>query len=93
MGHQPSKTLVILSQNLLRLMEGHATLKNDSQLAKPAKMDQKTIWRIVNKMNEPSIDKVEKLAKAFGVEPWELLVPGLDPEHRPTLTTKEEAHS
>lgn len=39
-----------------------------------------------------AIDKLDGVAKAFGVETWQLLVPGMDPRtNRPQLVTNEQA--
>lgn len=39
-----------------------------------------------------AIDKLDGVAKAFGVEVWQLFVPGMDPRScRPQLVTEEEA--
>lgn len=39
-----------------------------------------------------AIDKLDGVAKAFGVEVWQLFVPGMDPRgHRPTLATEDQS--
>lgn len=89
MAKMPSKALRVLSENLERLIAAHPELNTQPKLAKEAKIDQKTVYRIVTKQNEPSLDKLEKLAKALGVEPWQLLVPGLQPAALPVLAEVE----
>ena len=37
----------------------------------------------------PKVDSVEVLAEAFGVQPWQLLVPNMDPFNPPTLSSDE----
>ena len=34
-----------------------------------------------------SIDQLDTLAKVYGLEPWQLLVPNLDPTNPPMLAT------
>lgn len=91
MAKMPSKALQVLSQNLERLIAAHPELNTQPKLAARAKVDQKTVYRIVAKQNEPSIDKVEKLARALGLDgAWQLLVPNLKPAEIPTLAGVEE---
>lgn len=87
MAKKPSKALTVLSQNLQRLLEARQTTQ--PELARRAKVDQKTVWRIVRMENEPSVDKLEKLAAVLQVETWQLLVPNLDPQHLPDLVREE----
>jgi plasmid maintenance system antidote protein VapI len=90
MAKKPSHALEILAANLQRMMAASAEYDTQPKLARQAKMDQKTISRIVNKQNEPSIDKLEKLAKVFHLEPWQMLVPGLAANRKPQLVEQEE---
>lgn len=85
MAKKPSRSLQVLAENLERLMGASLDLNSQPRLAARTKIDQKTIWRILHRQNEPSIDKVEKIAAAFGFEPWQLLVPKLDPLNKPEL--------
>lgn len=48
-------------------------------------LDQTTVGRIENAAIATTIDKVALLAKAFGVEPWQLFVEGFDPKRPPAL--------
>ncbi|AEG94426.1 helix-turn-helix domain-containing protein [Ramlibacter tataouinensis] len=89
MAKVPSKALQVLAANLERLIAEHKELNSQPKLAAAAKIDQKTVYRIVTKQNEPSTDKLEKLAKALGVQTWQLLVPGLKPGALPELAVKE----
>lgn len=88
---KPSKTLQVLSENLVRLMASSVEFSSDGRVAAKAKIDQKTIWRIVHRQNEPSIDKVEKIAGVFGLQAWQLLVPDMEPTHPPEVAVHEEA--
>ena len=65
----------------------------DSQkkVATKAKVDQKTVSRILLLQNEPSIDKLERIAAVFGFEAWQLLVPTFDPLSPPVLAEEVTA--
>ena len=53
---------------------------------------QATIGRILNKESENTrIDTIAKIAKAYGLEPWMLLVPGMDPGNPPVLQPVTQA--
>lgn len=93
-AHMPSKDEHIsrmlqdiretLAQNVLALMESRK-MTADAQLAKCAGVDQKTIWRIKNKTQAPTTEKLELIARAFGLHAWQLLIPGLDPANPPVF--------
>lgn len=95
MGKPPSKALQVLAQNLTALIAANKKLNKEPstepKLAAMAKVDQKTVYRITHAQNEPSIDKIEKLAKQFGLQAWQLLVPKLVPSAPPELAVKEKA--
>lgn len=44
-----------------------------------------TAQRILSAETSIGVDVLADLARKLGVEPWQLCVPGLDPERRPTL--------
>ena len=44
-----------------------------------------TAQRILNENTNIGFDILERLAKALGVQPWQLLVSDLDPQQMPTL--------
>lgn len=93
-AHMPSKDEHIsrmlqdiretLAQNVLALMESRR-MTADSALAKLAGVDQKTVWRIKKKEQSLTIDKLELIARAFGLHAWQLLIPGLDPANPPVF--------
>lgn len=82
---QPSVALQVLSKNLQSLQAANPSLSSDAKLAKRAGMDQKTVWRVVNMATEPTSNQISKLAAAFGLAPWQLLVPDLNPSNEPVL--------
>ena len=73
----------ILSTNLSKLMAAHLTLTTQAKVAKEAKVDQKTISRIILKTHSCGVENLEAIAAAFELQSWQLLVPGLDPKSPP----------
>lgn len=69
-------------------MQGSKEYNAQAAVARKAKVDQKTISRIIHKTNEPSLDKLERIAAVFGLQPWQMLVPGLEPSSPPVLATE-----
>lgn len=63
-----------LSGNVEWLLRNTA---HDSQpkLAKQAKLDQKTVGRMLNNSNAATLDSIQALAVALKIEPWQLLAP------------------
>lgn len=88
----------VLRTNLKALMakalrEGNPDLGRQIRLGKKARVGQATIGRILSDEGEDSgVETVAKLAGAFGLEPWQLMVPGMDPGNPPVLqpVTKAE---
>ena len=67
----------ILAQNINRLMESRYREESNRsmKLAKDSGMSLSNVQRILSRQQGASIDKVEALAKAFGLPPFQLLVP------------------
>lgn len=91
MPENASAALNILADNLDRLRAWNAALNTQSAIGRAAKVDQKTVGRILNKAHEPQLNVVAKLAKAFGLEAWQMLVPDLDPENPQQLASAKDA--
>lgn len=72
------QTRQILARNVLILM----TLREWSQadLEKRAGVSQKTVSNVLNRRQSTQLDIIEKLAAAFKVEPFQLLLPNLFPQ-------------
>lgn len=87
----------VLSQNLQTLMKAHPTLKAIKKVADATKdfrlndedvhLSNGKVGRIAAGSHTTDIDALYSLAKAFSLEPWQLLVPDLNPERLPALTT------
>lgn len=87
----------VLRRNLKALMDkakkdGDRELGSQIRLGKRAGVAQATIGRILSSEGEnASIETVSSLARAFGLESWQLLVAGLDPTNPPVLQPVSKA--
>jgi transcriptional regulator with XRE-family HTH domain len=96
--HAPDQSALAITvgQNLTALMRATKGLPNDKDLSSNPRLDNKVklgtsaLSRIRNGVGNPTLSTIEALAKAFGVEPWHLMVPGFDPKHLPTLQPLSE---
>lgn len=82
----------VLWANVQALMVHKYGTENLTRLAAEAKIGPGTVTRIKKADTSVGLDVLEKLSKTFGVEPWQLLVPGMEPENPPVLqpVTKAE---
>lgn len=78
-----STTAKVLGANLSALMAAHTELKSNPTVAKKTGMSSSTIHRMRHGQVDATLRTLEKLAAAFSVRPWELLVPSFDPANRP----------
>ena len=74
----------VLAVNLQRLMEHHSVV-SQSDLARRCKVDQTTISRILARKNAAQIDKIQAIARVFGLDAWQMLTPGFDPANPPVV--------
>lgn len=86
----------VLAENVNRLMTHHWGAVNKSRLARDAaerdpvtgqvlaKAGQGTHDRLLDESKDVGIAVVRRIARAFHLQAWQLLVPNLDPEHPPT---------
>lgn len=86
----------VLAQNLAALMAAHPLLTSQQAVAAAAKragytVDQKTVSRVLRAEVSVQLVTLEALARAFEVEPYQLLVPGLDPRNPQVLRRLSEA--
>ena len=75
----------VLWQNVKALMDARYGKENLTRLAADAKIGPGTATRIKEQKTSVGLDVLEQIAKAFGVEPWQLLVPGMDATNPPVL--------
>jgi DNA-binding phage protein len=76
---------VELAANLAALMAATEDLRTQAAVGKRAGVDQRTVGRILNREHSPNLLQIQKLAAAFGLQPWQLLVPHLDPANPPVV--------
>lgn len=81
----PENLRGVLARNLATVMENVPALGSQSKIAEKAKIGQTTVGRIARTEVSATIDNIEALARAIHVQPWQLLVPGLNPVAPPTL--------
>lgn len=86
----------VLADNLKRLMAHRYGEENQSELARESKVSQATIGRIMRQEVSAGVVNIAKLARAFGLNAWQLTVPDLDPKSPPVLrklnATEEELY-
>jgi len=88
----PADALEVLARNLRALMATHPALRTQATVAKAAGVDQRTVGRCLNQEHAPSVVQLGKLAGAYRLEAWQLLVPDLDPADLPaTVLTRSQA--
>lgn len=49
------------------------------------KLSYKTVERTIAQTTEPALNTVEAIARVYGLEAWQLLIPGLQPGERPEM--------
>lgn len=80
-------TKTVLARNLRYLMGDRGWDQVD--LAKKSGVSQKTVSNILNEMKVPGLDTVDKLAGAFGLNLWQLIMPGLVDDLRSPTSIRE----
>lgn len=80
-----SNTTKVLAENLGRLMRFHHDLDSNPKLSKKSGLGLGTISRLRNGDVDPNLATLESLAGAFGLSPWQMLVPHMDPANTPAL--------
>lgn len=85
-------TSQILADNLRKLMKASKDLTSQADVGAKAGVNQRTVGRILNQEHFPTLDILEAIAGVFKLEPWQLLVPNLDPSNPPAAPlTRSEA--
>lgn len=80
----------VLWRSVSALMKKHYGGENLTRLAKDCKIGPATASRMKEGQTSVGVDIVDKVAKHFQVQPWELLVPTFDPKNRPALQPLSE---
>lgn len=79
----------VLWLNVLALMEHHWGKENLTRLAREAKIGPGTCSRIKQQQTSVGVEIVDSVAALFGLDSWQLLVPGMDPKSPPVLILSE----
>lgn len=80
----------LLWNAVLALMQKHYGGENLSRLARDCKIGPGTATRLKQGETSVGLEIIDKIAKHFHVQSWELLVPDFDPSNRPTLQPVSE---
>ena len=83
----------VLRQNLKALMAATKDgPKTQGALFRKSGVAQATIGRILTGKGENArIETVDRLANAYGLQGWQLMVPGMDPSNPPVLVPVSKA--
>ncbi len=75
----------VVWKSITALMQKHYGGENLTRLAKDCKFGPGTSTRLKEQKTSVGLDVLDKIAKKFGVDTWQLLVPGFNPNSIPTL--------
>ena len=82
----------VLRQNVAALLRLKGGPRNPTALGKKAGVGQATIERVLNEEGvNARIETVEKIAKVYGLQAWQLLVAGMDASNPPVLIPVSKA--
>lgn len=87
MPNKPIPIKEVLARNLNALMDARPKLGSNPKLSKKIGASTSTIHRLRNADTDCTLETLDKLAQAFEVSPWQLLVPGFEPNAHPVLRT------
>lgn len=85
------RTRETLAKNLAALMDARPDLDTFKKItaATNGSLSNGTLDRVRRATHSTSVDTLGELAAVFGLEPWQLLVVGLNPKRLPVLASKE----
>lgn len=91
MIEKPPTVQQVLWQNVSAVMRHHYGKENLNQLIRDCGIGPGTATRIKEQKTSVGIDVLAKIAAAFDLQPWHLLLPGLDASNAPVsfLTAQE----
>lgn len=78
------RQLLAASLEKLRILP-NGDVQSEAAFAAKVGVDQTSINRALNEKSSIGVDIVTAIARAYGCEPWQLLVPGFDPKRKPEL--------
>ena len=88
--HRPMKLKPVLALNLKALMDDRKM--SQMEVHRRSKIAQSSIGRILRQEVAADLDTLAAIARAFDLDPWQLLVPNIDPKNLPVmqpLSTRE----
>lgn len=91
----PGNIRDVVSANLKALMDSTPDLNTQMKIAEKTKgrVSQRTVGRILDRSVSVTVDHIAELAAIFHLQPWQLLLPGLDPKNPqivPAITAAEK---
>lgn len=92
----PNFVRQIIGANLKALMKNHPHLDSQMKIQTKTKgrVSQRTVGRILEGSVSVTVDNLAELADIFGLQPWQMLLPNLDPKNPqlvPAITPAEKA--
>lgn len=82
----------LVGANIARLMQSRPKLSSNTKLSERSGVGLGTVSRIINGETAATLDTLARLAAAFDLAPWQLLVPNLDatnPQILQSISSKE----
>lgn len=80
----------VLWKSVSALMKKHYGGENLTRLARDCGFGPGTSTRLKETKTSVGLEVIDKIAKHFHVEPWQLLIPGFNPDNMPTLQPLSE---
>jgi len=80
----------VFADNVQRLMDAEEPPLKQPALAKRSKMHQRTLNRILNLENSPTLENMVKIAQGLDVSLWQLMIPDIDARNLPALAPVSE---
>ena len=82
----------VLWANVSTLMRHKYGRENLTRLAADCGLGPGTATRIKEQRTSIGLDVMERIAAKFGIDPWQLLVPGLEADNPPVVANANTAH-
>lgn len=79
---------LVLARNVRALLTARGT--SESALAKSWGLHQGMLNRASNGRTDARIESIDEIAKAFGLQAWQLLVPSFDPHSPPRVVAHQQ---
>ena len=81
----------VLWTNVQALMRKHYGGENLSRLSRECDVGLGTSARIKRRQTSVGIDILARIAERFDLQPWQLLVPGFDPDNPPYSSPRQRS--